>query len=170
MLHNFHWNADLYFYQWFFFALRPYDLNRAYSEIPLGISDQNSHAGQSILDTSHNILNKHSQEWTSMEQPWGYISSDVSQWHQSIYSHRVAPRTSTFGSAHYEYGLQFIIFNSVLKPEYSGQTRSITWQLMTWLLASPGHQQPWYWLCDRKSVIYLHHLWTEIWWKIKLYL
>ena len=26
-------------------------------------------------------------------------------------------------------------------------TRSISWLLMPWLLASPGHQQPWYWLC-----------------------
>ena len=35
----------------------------------------------------------------------------------------------------------------VLKPEYSGQTRSIPWLLMPWLLASPGHHHPWYWLC-----------------------
>ena len=26
-------------------------------------------------------------------------------------------------------------------------TRSISWLLMPWLLTSPGHQQPWYWLC-----------------------
>ena len=26
-------------------------------------------------------------------------------------------------------------------------TRSISWLLMPWLLASPGHQQSWYWLC-----------------------
>ena len=26
-------------------------------------------------------------------------------------------------------------------------TRSIPWLLMTWLLTSPGHQQPWYWRC-----------------------
>ena len=25
--------------------------------------------------------------------------------------------------------------------------RSIPWLLMTWLLASPVHQQPWHWLC-----------------------
>ena len=25
-------------------------------------------------------------------------------------------------------------------------TRSISWLLMPWLLSSPGHQQPWYWL------------------------
>ena len=28
-------------------------------------------------------------------------------------------------------------------PAYS--TLSISWLLMSWLLASPGHQQPWYW-------------------------
>ena len=35
----------------------------------------------------------------------------------------------------------------VLKLEYSGITRSITWLLMPWLPVSPGHQQPWYWTC-----------------------
>ena len=33
----------------------------------------------------------------------------------------------------------------VLRPRYSGRTRSILWLLMPWLLASPGHQQPRYW-------------------------
>ena len=32
-------------------------------------------------------------------------------------------------------------------PSYLGLTRSISWLLMPWLLTSPGHQQPWYWLC-----------------------
>ena len=30
---------------------------------------------------------------------------------------------------------------------YPGLNKSISWLLMPWLLASPGHQQPWYWLC-----------------------
>ena len=29
---------------------------------------------------------------------------------------------------------------------YLGLTRSTSWLLMPWLLVSPGHQQPWYWL------------------------
>ena len=29
---------------------------------------------------------------------------------------------------------------------YFGLTRSISWLLMLWFLASPGHQEPWYWL------------------------
>ena len=33
----------------------------------------------------------------------------------------------------------------VLKQEYSGITKSIPLLLMSWLLVSPGHQQPWYW-------------------------
>ena len=32
-------------------------------------------------------------------------------------------------------------------PYNLGLTRSISWLLMTWLLTSPGHQQPLYWLC-----------------------
>ena len=35
---------------------------------------------------------------------------------------------------------------NVRGPSYLGLTRSISWSLMPWLLASPGHQQPWYWL------------------------
>ena len=33
-------------------------------------------------------------------------------------------------------------------PSYPGLTRSWSWLLMPWRLASPGHQQPWYWLCN----------------------
>ena len=36
---------------------------------------------------------------------------------------------------------------NVRGPSYLGLTRSISWLLMPWLLTSPGHQQPWYWLC-----------------------
>ena len=35
----------------------------------------------------------------------------------------------------------------VLIQKYSARTRPIPWLSMPWLLASPGHQQPWYWLC-----------------------
>ena len=31
-------------------------------------------------------------------------------------------------------------------PSYLGLTGSISWLLMPWLLMSPEHQQPWYWL------------------------
>ena len=41
-------------------------------------------------------------------------------------------------------------------PSYLGLTRSLSWLLMPWLLTSPGHQQPWYWLCRiGKSLSYL---------------
>ena len=36
---------------------------------------------------------------------------------------------------------------NVREPSLVGLTRSISWLLMPWLLASPGHQQPWYCLC-----------------------
>ena len=35
---------------------------------------------------------------------------------------------------------------NVRGPSYLDLTRSISWLLMPWLLTSPGHQQPWYWL------------------------
>ena len=33
------------------------------------------------------------------------------------------------------------------RTELLGFTRPLSWLLMLWLLAAPGHQQPWYWLC-----------------------
>ena len=36
---------------------------------------------------------------------------------------------------------------SVLRPEYSGISGSITWIPLAWPIASPGHQQPWQWQC-----------------------
>ena len=38
-----------------------------------------------------------------------------------------------------------ILYLQLLKLKYSWQTRSTPPLLMQWLLASPGHQQPWYW-------------------------
>ena len=35
-----------------------------------------------------------------------------------------------------------ILTLNVRGPSYLGLTRSISWQLMPWLLTSPGHQQP----------------------------
>ena len=46
-----------------------------------------------------------------------------------------------------KYGIQLHVTLLLLRPEYSGITRSIPWLLMPWLLLSPGHQQSWYWLC-----------------------
>ena len=36
---------------------------------------------------------------------------------------------------------------NVWGPSYLSLARSISWLLMPWLLTSPGHHQPWYWLC-----------------------
>ena len=41
----------------------------------------------------------------------------------------------------------YILTLAVLEPENSGQTRSIQWLLMLWLLPLPCLQQPWYCLC-----------------------
>ena len=39
-----------------------------------------------------------------------------------------------------------ILTLNMREPSYLGLTRSISWLLMLWLLTSPGHQHPWYWL------------------------
>ena len=63
---------------------------------------------------------------------------------------------------------------NVRGPSYLGLTRSISWLLMPWLLTSPGHQQPWYWLCRigrflsymRKDCNYLRRINVEKWHKM----
>ena len=63
---------------------------------------------------------------------------------------------------------------NVRGPSYLGLTRSISWLLMPWLLTSPGHQQPWYWLCRigrflsylRKDFNYLRRTNVEKWHKM----
>ena len=60
---------------------------------------------------------------------------------------------------------------------YLSWTRSASWLLMPWLLASPGHQQPWYWLCiTGRSLPYLRkdfndlcHVNAEEWCKMWIY-
>ena len=61
---------------------------------------------------------------------------------------------------------RYILTLNVRGPSYLGLTRSISWLLMPWLLTSPGHQQPWYWLCRictswsywRKDFKYMCHI------------
>ena len=63
---------------------------------------------------------------------------------------------------------------NVWGPSYLGLTRSISWLLMPWLLTSPGHQQPWYWLCRigkflsylRNDFNYLRRINVEKWHKM----
>ena len=63
---------------------------------------------------------------------------------------------------------------SVRGPSYRGLISSILWLLMPWLLLLPGHQQPWYWLCEigkswyflRKDANCLCHVNVEDWHKM----
>ena len=70
-----------------------------------------------------------------------------------------------------------ILTFNVRGPSCLGLTRSISWLLIPWLLTSPGHQQPWYWLCRigmflsylRKDFNYLHRINVEKWDKKWIY-
>ena len=66
---------------------------------------------------------------------------------------------------------------NVQGPSYLCLIRSISWLLMSWLFASPGHQQPWYWLSRigrslsylRKDFNYLCHINGEELHKMSIY-
>ena len=74
----------------------------------------------------------------------------------------------------YSFILCSILTLNVRGPSYLSLTRSISWLLMPWLLTSPGHQQPWYWLCRigrflsylRKDFSYLRRINVEKWHKM----
>ena len=57
--------------------------------------------------------------------------------------HKTSASLSTYSG---QYGINTLPLSTlnVRGPSYLGLTRSISWLLMPWLLASPGHQQPWY--------------------------
>ena len=65
-------------------------------------------------------------------------------------------------------GYEYSTLN-VRGPSYLSLTRSVSRLLMPWLLTSPGHQRPWYWLCRicrswsylRKDLKYLCHINVE---------
>ena len=67
------------------------------------------------------------------------------------------------------HGKCFVLTLNVRELSYLGLTRSISWLLMPWLLTSPGHQQPWCWLCRickswsylRNNFKYLCHINVE---------
>ena len=52
-----------------------------------------------------------------------------------------------FGKISYFVQALIILTLNMQGLSYLGLTRLISCLLMPWLLASPGHQQPWYWLC-----------------------
>ena len=66
---------------------------------------------------------------------------------------------------------------NVRGPSNLGSTGSISWLLMPWLLTSPRHQQPWYWLygiCTpfsylRKEFKYLCQINVEEWHRMQIY-
>ena len=58
----------------------------------------------------------------------------------------------------------YVLSLDVRGPSYLGLTRSVSWLLMPWLLALPGHQQPWYWLCKiGKSFSYTRKDFNNLW-------
>ena len=67
-----------------------------------------------------------------------------------------------------------ILTIDVREPSYLGLIMSISWLLMPWLITSPRHQQPWYWLCRmgsflsylRKGFIYMFRINAEKWHKM----
>ena len=99
---------------------------------------------------------------------WIYPPALAAECHAPVYWwYMASPRVSE---------LKKLTLN-VRGPSYLGLTRSISWLLMPWLLTSPGHQQPWYWLCRidrflsylRKDFNYLRRINVEKWHKMSIY-
>ena len=76
----------------------------------------------------------------------------------------------------YLFKMYGVLTLNVRGPSYLDLTGSISWLLMSWLLTSPGHQQPWYWLCKigrflsylRKDFNYLRSINVEKWQNVNI--
>ena len=71
-----------------------------------------------------------------------------SQWETMLHCNMVSHWLSPYpGWSYIHNNRKSDLTLNVRGPSWLGLTRSISWLLMPWLLASPGHQQPWHWLC-----------------------
>ena len=62
------------------------------------------------------------------------------------------------------YTVQIHYIHNVRGPSYLVLTRPMSWLLLPWLLALPGHQQPWYWVCEiDKSWSYTRTDFNNLW-------
>ena len=107
------------------------------------------------------MLNSYVKKWSFT---FLFISQCYDRWHKELKSF-----VMEYSSIH----LSCLTLN-VREPSLLGFTGSISWLLMPWLLASPGHQQPWYWLYridrslsySRRNVNYLCLISVEEWQKM----
>ena len=84
----------------------------------------------------------------------------IMAWHRQVTSHY-----------RNQWWLDIDAYNDICITRPNESTRSISWLLMPWLLASPGHQQPWYslyklgrsWSYTRKDFNYQFHINVEEW-------
>ena len=111
---------------------------------------------RSEMNSSHILYhNKNYEQWSWSSRLW-YDKNG-----------KGAPRI-------WNYNRNVNITLNVWGPSYLGLTRSISWLLMFWLLTSPGHHEPWYWLCRigrflshlRKDFNYLRRINVEKWHKM----
>ena len=113
----------------------------------------------------HRHAQSHCQFWLRFMSPHGVIRPQwITKWYRKMALLVTGP------VLHGRRSFYDITFN-VRGPSLN---RSISWLLMPWLLASPGHQQPWYWLCivgeswsyTRKGFSHLWHVSAEEWHKM----
>ena len=91
---------------------------------------------QAIISTNAGIL---------LIWPIGTNFNEISIRNQTFSFKKMHLKMSSAKWRPFFFGLNVLTLN-VQGPSYLGLTRSISWLLMPWLLTSPGHQQPWYWL------------------------
>ena len=78
------------------------------------------------------------ENWDALAPPPKVIKAPIKYMWQKLYTLIKGFRSTRF---------KITLTLNVRGPSYLALTRSISWLLMTWLLTSRGHQQPWYWPC-----------------------
>ena len=98
-------------------------------------------------------------------------------WLGTVWSYSLKKENITTGNSHQAVRNTWKWTLDVRGLSSLGVTRSISWLQMPWLLLSPGHQQPWYWLSRigmsfsylRKDFNYPCHINVEEWHKMYIY-
>ena len=130
--------------------ISPYLAGVTAAELQWHLSNMNVIKKSKRFARSNHLAYGAINEWSfSNPHPWFWSSLCLAS-NNSISSHSDNKISLIFFQAWLSmiFGYKWSLLTlNVQGPSYLGLTRSISWLLMPWLITSPGHQLPWYWLC-----------------------
>ena len=118
-------------------------MNLHYNDVIMGTMTSQITSLTTVYTTAYSGADKKNQSSASLAFVRG-----IHRWPVNSPHHWPVTRVSIWWCHHEGVHITCAILclqSTVLRPKYSGNSRSVTWFLMSWILVSPGHQQQWYW-------------------------